>query len=55
MATNLYNGIRVDIAMLEAQMLSVAYGYTVVPEPGTFALTMILGMGLLARRAGRAA
>ena len=53
MGAHLANGTRKDVSVADLQALSLAYGYVVVPEPGTCA---VLGVGMavvLLRRRGR--
>jgi len=49
MTVNLLNGVREDIDPLDAQMLALAYGYTLVPEPTTVAL-LALGVAVVGVR-----
>lgn len=49
MVPGLPNGVRRDVSQLEVDMLALAYGYTVIPEPSTVLLGA-LGSLLLLRR-----
>ena len=49
MVPALLNGVRHDISDTDLNMLHMAYGYTVVPEPSTFALLAIGLFGVLIR------
>ena len=45
MNPSITTGMRQSITSLETSMLELAYGYSIVPEPGT---ALLLGLGLLA-------
>jgi len=55
MAPTLINSIRADISDTDLQMLSKAYGYTIVPEPGLAGLLATTVVAGLARRRRRVA
>ena len=55
MSPALVNGIRRDIAPMNLDMLSLAYGYDVIPEPASMVLLTTGGAFLLRRRCRRAA
>lgn len=55
MQAALVNSIRLDISQTELDMLSLAYGYDVIPEPASMVLLATGGAILLIRRRRRAA
>lgn len=50
MIPSLLNSIRRDISGTDLAMLSVAYGYTVTPEPASVLLLTVGGVGMLLRK-----
>lgn len=53
MSPALTNGVRRDIDAMNLDMLSLAYGYDIIPEPATFGLLCGGGLVLLFRRTVR--
>ena len=48
MSPALVNGVRRDIEPMNLDMLELAYGYSIIPEPGLFGLLVIGWVGILA-------
>jgi hypothetical protein len=55
MTVSIASGERREITPLHVDMLRLAYGYQVVPEPGSLAMACVGGALLLTRRRRRAA